>query len=189
MTQGSTRELLLATAERLVRTRGYSAISYADLADAVGIRKASIHHHFPGKADLGAALASDYTRRFAALLDRIDESEPRALERIEQYAAIYETSIEDGMLCLCGMLATEIRVLPEEVKAGVRRFFVQQLAWLTRVLAEGVARGELKLVGKPESTAERLLSSLQGATLVAWGMSDPSVVARASRELIATLRA
>lgn len=178
----------MAAAERLVRTRGYSAISYADLSEAVGIRKASIHHHFPGKADLGAALASDYAERFAVLLDEIDRTEPDALARIARYAAIYETSVRDDMLCLCGMLVTEFQVLPEEVRVGVRRFFAQQLTWLTRVLAEGAARGELRLAGKPEAAAERTLAVLEGATLVAWGMGDPGVVARAASDLIATLR-
>lgn len=189
MTYASTREQLMAAAERLIRTRGYSAISYADLAEAVGIRKASIHHHFPGKADLGAALAADYAARFAVLLDAIDRDEGNALARIRRYASIYEASVRDGMLCLCGMLVTEIHVLPEEVRAGVRRFFAQQLAWLTRVLAEGVARGELRLVGKPETAAERILSALEGATLLAWGMGDPAVVARSTADLIATLKA
>lgn len=178
----------MAAAERLVRTRGYSAISYADLAEAVGIRKASIHHHFPGKADLGVALTAEYAERFAALLDKIDRDDADALLRLQSYASIYEASVRDGMLCLCGMLVTEIHVLPEEVRAGVRRFFVQQLSWLTRVLAEGAARVELKLVGKPEAAAERILSGLEGATLVAWGMSDPAVVARATANIIATMR-
>lgn len=178
----------MVTAERLVRTRGYSAISYADLAEAVGIRKASIHHHFPGKADLAAALTAAYMKRFAALQDRIDQSEPDALARIRQYASIYEAGIRDGMLCLCGMLVTEIHVLPQEVQAGVRRFFAQQLAWLARVLAEGVAQGELRPVRETETTAERILSALEGASLVAWGMGDPGVVARATTDLIATLK-
>jgi TetR/AcrR family transcriptional repressor of nem operon len=188
MTSVTTRDKVLAAAERLVRTRGYSAVSYADLSEAVGIRKASIHHHFPGKADLGAALAADYAERFAAQLEKIDQSEANALARIASYAGLYEASVRDGMLCLCGILVTEIQVLPEEVRTWVRRFFAQQLTWLNRVLAEGAARGEVKLAGKPEVAAERVLAVLEGATLVAWGIGDPGVVARATSDLIATLR-
>ncbi len=51
-----TKELLLKEAEMLVRTRGFAAFSYADLSERVGIRKASIHHHFPTKEELGGAL-------------------------------------------------------------------------------------------------------------------------------------
>ena len=113
MSTGSTRDALLQAAERLVRSRGYSAFSYADLAEAVGIRKASIHHHFPAKADLGAALVEDYIARFRDLLADIGTAEPTALGRLERYGQIYEASVRDGMLCLCGMLATEAQVLPE----------------------------------------------------------------------------
>jgi TetR/AcrR family transcriptional repressor of nem operon len=182
------REKLMTAAERLVRMRGYSAISYADLAEAVGIRKASIHHHFPGKADLGAALAADYVERFGKLLDRIDQEEQDAAARLRRYASIYEASVRDGMLCLCGMLVTEMEVLPEEVRAGVRRFFAQQLNWLTRVIAEGAAHGEIRLAGKPEAAAEKILAALEGATLVAWGTGDPGLVARAAADLLSGLK-
>ncbi|MXD47054.1 helix-turn-helix transcriptional regulator, partial [Escherichia coli] len=38
-----TRERLLSEAEHLMREKGYSAFSYADLSKIVGITKASIH--------------------------------------------------------------------------------------------------------------------------------------------------
>jgi TetR/AcrR family transcriptional repressor of nem operon len=31
---------------------GYNGFSHADIAEAIGIRKASIHYHFPTKVDL-----------------------------------------------------------------------------------------------------------------------------------------
>lgn len=36
--------------------RGYSAFSYTDISEAIGIRKASIHHYFPTKAGLSVAV-------------------------------------------------------------------------------------------------------------------------------------
>jgi len=42
-------------AEALIQSRGYSAFSYQDISDRLGIRKASIHYHFPSKTDLGVA--------------------------------------------------------------------------------------------------------------------------------------
>lgn len=60
----NTRQQLLDSASALVRRQGYGAVSYADLADAVGIKPASIHHHFPAKDDLGAALVEAYSLDF-----------------------------------------------------------------------------------------------------------------------------
>ena len=48
-----TAERILDIAERLVQTRGFTNFSYADIAAELGITKASLHYHFPGKAELG----------------------------------------------------------------------------------------------------------------------------------------
>ena len=64
-----TRTALLDAAENVVRMRGYDGFSYADLAGAVGIRKASIHHHFPAKQDLATAIVARYAARVVQRLD------------------------------------------------------------------------------------------------------------------------
>ncbi|MFX5555137.1 TetR/AcrR family transcriptional regulator, partial [Acinetobacter baumannii] len=48
----STADDILACARSLIIAGGYNGFSYADIADVVGIRKPSIHHHFPSKAEL-----------------------------------------------------------------------------------------------------------------------------------------
>ena len=67
-----TRAALLDAAERLIRERGYAGVSYADLAGLVGVRKASIHHHFPGKADLALALLALKDGTVPAILSALD---------------------------------------------------------------------------------------------------------------------
>src|SRR6185369_16920377 len=52
----TTAAQILDAAETLIQTRSYSAFSYQDIADELGIRKASIHYHFATKADLGVAV-------------------------------------------------------------------------------------------------------------------------------------
>lgn len=47
-----TRDKILDVADDLVQRVGLNAMSYTHISDAVGIRKASIHHHFPRKEDL-----------------------------------------------------------------------------------------------------------------------------------------
>ena len=58
----------MEVATELVQTRGYSAFSYQDLSNRLGITKASIHHHFPSKAGLGLAVAEQYTADVKAAL-------------------------------------------------------------------------------------------------------------------------
>ena len=56
----------------MLRSRGYAAFSYADLEKMVGIRKASIHHYFPKKEDLGVEIVETYINRSAVDFEKID---------------------------------------------------------------------------------------------------------------------
>ena len=62
------KDQILEVATELVQTRGYNAFSYQDLSDRLGITKASIHHHFPSKEDLGIAVAEKYRAEVEAAL-------------------------------------------------------------------------------------------------------------------------
>ena len=73
-----TAEQILDLAEMLIQTRGYSAFSYQDISDALGITKASIHYHFASKTDLGIAVVDRYVERFGAALIAIAEDQSRS---------------------------------------------------------------------------------------------------------------
>jgi len=85
----STSERILDIAERLVQTRGFNNFSYADIATELGVTKASLHYHFPGKAELGQALIIRYSERFAEALSTIDRELPDARAKLEAYARLY----------------------------------------------------------------------------------------------------
>ncbi|MDP4023991.1 TetR/AcrR family transcriptional regulator [Methylobacterium sp. NEAU 140] len=161
-----TRAELLLQAETLVRGRGYAGFSYADLAAAVGIRKASIHHHFPTKADLGAALVEAYATRYAAALSEIRAGIPDGPGRIEAYGRLYLGGVEQGLGCLCAALAIEGEALPERLRGDVARFFADHLAWLAAVLGEGQADGSVRLGPDPALLARHVVATLEGALLM-----------------------
>ena len=76
--ESHTSERILDIAERLVQTRGFNNFSYADIASELGITTASLHYHFPGKAELGQALITRYAERFSQALDQIEQHQPNA---------------------------------------------------------------------------------------------------------------
>lgn len=162
-----TRDTLIESSTRLIRRRGYSAFSYADLAAEVGIRKPSIHHHFPTKEDLGQAIVAAYTERFCERLDAIAAAGGGRERQIQAYADIYREALRADQACLCGMLASEVSVLPERVRVGVTRFFDRNIRWLEQVL--GLARdGKAKTADpKVHEQAVGILSALQGGLFVA----------------------
>lgn len=173
---------ILDAAQRLVQTRGYNGFSYADVADEVGIRKASIHYHFPNKGDLGRELVARYRADFRREFVRIEGATGDSRRRLERYVGLYRAVLEDeGRMCLCGMMAADLVTLPEEVQEEVRGFFAENAAWLAGMLLGGREVGAL--VFEPEAEARLLLSSLEGAMLLArsnGGLPGFDAVARAA---------
>src|ERR1700755_2143992 len=84
-----TAQRILDIAERLVQIRGFNNFSYADIATELGITKASLHYHYPGKAELGQALITRYVERFSQALGEIDRSLPNARRKLNAYADLY----------------------------------------------------------------------------------------------------
>ncbi len=183
-----TRAALLKEAEFLVRTRGYSAFSYADLAQRVSIAKASVHHHFPRKEDLITVLVSEYVAAFAQTLARIERENATAADRLAAYARLFLDGFERGMLPLCGALSAERAALPESLRASVRDFFQLHLDWLSHVVAEGVAAGDLRADASPRLAALTLLSALEGGSFVGWALEQSAAVLSAFAEALRSLK-
>ena len=182
-----TRDLLLKEAEALVRTRGFAAFSYADLSDRVGIQKAIIHHHFPTKEALGETLIDGYLVKFEAVLQAVLDEEAETGKRVRRYADFFAQSMHEGMLPLCGALSAELSALPPSMQARVRRFFALHLKWLEQVVSAGVAAGELPAGTDVGRAALLILSTLEGASLVAWATGDAKAVGRTIDDLVALL--
>lgn len=170
------RAALLQQAERLIRTRGYSAFSYNDLAVSNAIRKASIHHYFPRKEDLVAELVANYMARFSQSLSEIEAAHASLRDRLHAYGRHFLDGMDDGMLPLCGALSAERAALPEGLRGHAGEFFQMQLGWLTRILREAIAAGELETDQPPERLAMLLLSTLEGGCLIAWAMEGTAQV-------------
>jgi len=170
-----TRERILDTAQKLAQQRGFSAFSYADVSEAVGIRKASIHHHFPSKDDLELALVRRYNERFAQALDDIERRHTGAAKRLRAYGLLYRATLDAGALCLCGMMASDIVALPEPLRAPLGEFFAHQSRWLAALLESGRRSGEFLFSGPPLRRAQTVLATLQGGLLMARGVDDPAL--------------
>src|SRR5258705_11779220 len=63
-----TAERLTDLAEARIREAGYRGLSFRDLAAEIGIKSASVHHHFPTKAGMAAAVARRYGDRLFELV-------------------------------------------------------------------------------------------------------------------------
>src|ERR1700761_5798692 len=117
------RERIMAAARLTVQDRGYSGLSFRELAKEVGIKSASIHHYFPSKGELGGALADRYTSDFAAYLDGLlaDGLDPSAC--LARYTDVFRNTLRnDNRMCLAGIMAAEHKELPDEVRDEIVKF-------------------------------------------------------------------
>ncbi len=156
MSETSTADRILDAAESRVQTAGYNGFSFRDLAEDVGIKSASVHHHFPTKEALVTRLTDRYTDRFFAGLKDAND----AAGRVAAYrSAFRQALLNDKKMCLCGMLGAESGGLPGAVTAATRQFFERIVAHL----AEGLAGA----CSNPRQMALAIVARLEGAMILA----------------------
>jgi TetR/AcrR family transcriptional repressor of nem operon len=172
--KGDTATKILDAAERLVQVRGFNGFSYADVAAELKITKAALHYHFAGKAELGEALIARYAARFAEALEAVVSQVKDAPSRLDAYADLYLDVLRKKRMCLCGMLAAEYQTLPRPMRDAVVRFLDDNEVWLTTVLEQGLQEQSLQFEGPPRDVARMIISSLEGAMLVARPFGDIS---------------
>jgi TetR/AcrR family transcriptional repressor of nem operon len=183
----STSTRILDTAEALLQVRGYNGFSYADVSTELGITKAALHYHFPGKADLGLALITRYADRFSESLAGIDRADAPPRDRLAEYARLYDQVLRQSKMCLCGMLAAEYQTLPAPMRAAVAGFFDANESWLEKVLEDGRQDASLRFTGTARETARTVIACLEGAMLVARPSGDPDRLRSIAASLLADL--
>jgi TetR/AcrR family transcriptional repressor of nem operon len=157
-------------AERRIRRAGYGGFSFREIAVDVGIKNASVHHHFPTKGDLAAAVARRYADRFLEAVER----EAKGIGRVQAWRRLFRQAlVADGHMCMCGILGSAPTDLPPEVVSEARQFFLRGLEDLG---SDGA--GAL-----PPNEAKRVMATLEGAMLLATALGDISVFDEATTGL------
>ncbi|ARP84142.1 TetR family transcriptional regulator [Bordetella genomosp. 8] len=168
----NSREAILAAARKAAQAHGYNGLNFRDLATEVGIKAASIYHHFPSKTDLGVALARRYWEDAAADLDAMLESNADPLACLRWYPVTFRRALEqDNRMCLCSFMASEVDDLPPQIRTEVLRFTDVNVAWLSKVLiAAGVVQP-----AQAQQRAYAIFAAISGAQLAARGRGDISL--------------
>ncbi len=181
----STADRIIAAAERRMREGGFRGFSFRDIAADVGIKSASVHHHFPTKEDLAAAVARAYTERYLKELGDPDNPERDPAELIAHYVDRSRRAlVEDRRMCLCCVLATEAAALPPALNAEARKFFERNLAWIETVLAR---LSPDTRTDDRKAEALRIAATLDGAMLIAHSLGDLSAFESVAQRLRETL--
>ncbi len=169
----ATSAQIIEVAQEYIQKVGFHAFSYRDIAERVGIRTASIHYHFPRKADLARAIVDRVRAATAAAIAEIDSSRAPAGERLRSFCGLFlETWGEGDRLCPMCMLAMGQEAIPAEVQRGVRDFWQGGEAWVSRTVADGQASGEFRPDIDPRTVGRTFVAALEGAMVAARAFSD-----------------
>lgn len=162
-----TRGDIVRTARRLLLSHSYLGLNFQELADRIGIRKASLYHHFPSKLAVGQAVIDDSAQRFQRWSDTI--AHLPAAQQLQAYVQMLRDALAaGGMVCPIGATAGEWDGLEPELQDSVKRFHLQQLAWLEARAAQ-LPRPSSPQPGtaavSPRQSAVHFNATCQGALL------------------------
>lgn len=165
----SSGDRILATATRMAQAHGYTGLNIRDVAQEVGIKGASIYHHFASKAELAAAVARRYNENAAAALEELSAAAGDPLVSLRRYPETFRRSLEsDNRMCLSSFMAAEYDDLPEAVKTEVQGFAEVNVEWLRKCLeSSGVVTAE-----RSRERACAIYAAVAGAQLMARGRAD-----------------
>lgn len=144
---GSTRRRsIISEATRLFLEKGYAGTSMSQLAQACGIQKATLYHHFPSKEALFVACATDGFEEAIADLHRIRfepsiDDDARLLRAVD---VVYRINIDSNCGRMAPLIAEVSRTIPAVARAFHDEFILQQHEVMNGIIDDGIARGSFK---------------------------------------------
>jgi TetR/AcrR family transcriptional regulator, transcriptional repressor for nem operon len=157
------------SAHDLMAERGYFGFSYANIAESVGIRKASIHHHFPSKVDLTVATLKESRASLVRAAGSLDHNVTDPLRRLKLYIHHLLECVQNNRrpICIAALLTAELPALPDEIQTEVKQHFKFLVSWVKATLKEGVDSGTIHLRHSAEVEAQSFVAVVHGAMLSA----------------------
>lgn len=162
-----TNQQILQYARFFLQCGGYNGFSYKDISQKLGIKNASIHHYYPKKEDLVAALLEERRKHLAMSIAQMVESKKSARDQLQYYFDYALQEFDEGK-CICppGSVVIDFKELPEKVQKQDMMLFDDILNWLTDILKTGLEQGEFDFSGSVETQAEMVVETLMGARLL-----------------------
>lgn len=162
-----TRTKILDIADDLVQRVGLNAMSYKHISDAVGIRKASIHHHFPKKENLIDELLERCAISYGSKYQEIVDEDGCAPDKLRRLAAVFENGLQNKKLCLIGSISTDSNTLQQSSCSILEDTIKNTVSIFSSVFKQGRQEQSLVFSGTEDEMAFAFFSLLVGAQTIA----------------------
>ena len=162
-----TKNTILDVAEDFIRRNGLNAVSYKHISDVVGIKKASIHYHFPQKKDLVNALLLRCEQTYGCEYQSIASSALSAPEKLRKIADVFKQGTVAGKVCLMGVLSSDLTSLDESSRLILEKTAEGTVATYAAIFEQGRMEGSMQFYGSDYNEAYAFFSMLIGAQIMA----------------------
>jgi TetR/AcrR family transcriptional regulator len=160
----SSREKILDVAESLFARRGYAGVGMREVADAAGLGKSSLFHHFRGKDQLYCEVLSRVLERIRERLDAVLEAPGAPPERLDRWVEALVDALAEhpptARLLLRGLFEDDEFDDSQPEVAAVEKTLAGILDGVQKLLREGVESGAFRQVSVPHT-----VQTLIGATV------------------------
>ena len=155
-------EILKLTAQ-ILKIKGFDSLSYNDLSQEIGISKASIHHHFKRKEDLGLALLVFLKEGTLKRNERLQDLDGSPWDKLEAFVNMQARVIEYGAKnCPINALQGNVAAISPEMAAVLKEIGELEIDLMASILEDGRQEGEMFFRGKAENHAALIMSTVRG---------------------------
>jgi len=179
-----TRTKILDVAEELIQRVGLNAMSYKHISDSVGIRKASIHHHFPKKENLVNELLERCHVSYGMNYRRIVEGNGSAPEKLRALAGVFEDGLLKQQLCFVGTISSDLNTLQDNSCCILDATIQGTVDIFSIPFEQGRKEGSLSFKGTDRDAAYAFFSFLLGAQIATRAHGGEKSFRRATEAII-----
>jgi len=156
-------KLILDAAENRFARFGFSKVTMDEIAQDIGMAKASLYYYYPAKENIFHAVIAREQDEFLQLTRGILQHPNPASEKLKAYVR-QRIALGNQLLNLSALSSR----FWQESKPGIKDLFVsfarQEMNIITTIVSEGKQNREFE-VASPEKTAELIQHVLQGLRL------------------------
>ncbi|MFM0204044.1 TetR family transcriptional regulator C-terminal domain-containing protein [Paraburkholderia fungorum] len=177
MAKPSHKDTLIAQGLRVVHERGYNGASVRDIVQAAGVPHGSFTNHFVSKEAFGLEVIEVYLSEVrGTLLQTLCNDELAPMLRLRKYIDInikHASQNDSRNGCLFGNFALEANE-SEAIRLRINEIFSEVQRCVAYCLSAAVEAGELRSGTNCDGLASFIVSSLQGAYLMAKSQRNPA---------------
>ncbi|TDO27102.1 TetR/AcrR family transcriptional regulator [Sediminibacterium goheungense] len=162
-----TKEEIVRIGTALIKSHGYNAFSYADIAEKLQVRNAAIHYHFRGKEDLLSEIIDQYIESYTLLDKQLKAAGASATVVLEKFIERYSCLVDANSICIIGSIASDFNTLPESVKEKVKQLVGLVLKLVEQTLVAGKKTGEFTFSEVPKTQTLLVMTNLAAGVQLA----------------------